>query len=143
MELGEIDAQVSDRLAGQRHHAGLVPLASEGHVPGLGHAQVLQGQSGDLRHARRGVVEQDEQHPVAAGLGGRAGVRGQDRPYLGRGEVGDGLAGLGRGLECPGCLAERDEGDVLLGRVGQERLHGTQPQRDGLRRVALMIGHPG
>jgi hypothetical protein len=68
---------------------------------------------------------------------------GQDRPYLGRGEVAGGLAGLGRGFECPGCLAERDEGDVFLGCVGQERLDSTQAQRDGLRRVALMIGHPG
>ena len=69
--------------------------------------------------------------------------RGEDRPCLGFGEVVDGLAGLSRGLERPGRLAERDEGDVLLGGVGQERLDGAQAQRDGLRRVVPLLGHPG
>ena len=54
-----------------------------------------------------------------------------------------GVLGLSRGLECLGCLAERDEGDVFVGRVGQERLDGAQPQRDGLGRVVPLIGHPG
>ena len=40
-------------------------------------------------------------------------------------------------------LAERDEREVFVGRVGQERFDRTQPQRDGLGRVVPLIGHPG
>jgi hypothetical protein len=40
-------------------------------------------------------------------------------------------------------LAERDEREVFVGRVGQERFDGAQAQRDGLGRVAPLIGHPG
>ena len=35
----EVDAQVVDRLVGQRHDAGLVALAGEGDVPGFGQAR--------------------------------------------------------------------------------------------------------
>ena len=93
MELGEVDAQVLDGLGGERHDAGLVALAGESDVPGFGQAQVLQGQVGDLADAGGGVVEQDEQHPVAAGFRCLPGERGQDRPGLGFGEVLDGRFG--------------------------------------------------
>ena len=66
VELGEVDAQVLDRLAGERDDAGLVAFAGEQDVPGRGQAEVLQGQAGDLADAGGGVVEQDQQHPVPA-----------------------------------------------------------------------------
>ena len=66
VELVEVDVQVLDRLLGQWHDAGLVPLAGEPDVPGLGQAEVLQCQAGDLTDAGGGVVEQDQQHPVPA-----------------------------------------------------------------------------
>ena len=40
-------------------------------------------------------------------------------------------------------MAERDEREVFVGRVGQERFDGAEPQRDGLPRVVPLIGHPG
>lgn len=49
VELGEVDPQVLDRLAGDWHGAGLVPFAGQGDVSGWGQAKVVQGQVGDLR----------------------------------------------------------------------------------------------
>ena len=40
-------------------------------------------------------------------------------------------------------MAERDEGEVFVGRIGQERFDRTETQRDGLGRVAPLLGHPG
>ena len=40
-------------------------------------------------------------------------------------------------------MAERDEREIFVGRVGQERFDGAQAQRDGLGRVVPLIGHPG
>ena len=40
MELPKVDTQMLDRLVGQRHDAGLVPLAGEGDVPGLDEGEV-------------------------------------------------------------------------------------------------------
>jgi hypothetical protein len=40
-------------------------------------------------------------------------------------------------------LAERDEREVFVGRVGQERFDRAQAQRDRLGRVVALIGHPG
>ena len=54
-----------------------------------------------------------------------------------------GALGGSLGLQYLRCLAERDQGDVLLGRVCQERLDGAQAQRDGLRCVVPLFGHPG
>ena len=113
-------------------------------MPGLGQAEVLQGQAGDLAHAGGGVVEQDQQHPVPARFRCLPGERGKDRPVF-RASVrySMGSAGASRRFECFGCLAERDEGEIFVGRVGQERFDGAQPQRDGLGRVVPLIGHPG
>ena len=90
----------------------------------------------------RGVVEQDEQHPVPAGFRGLAAERGEDGPCSGFGEVLDGRCGLHGGLEGLGCLAERDEGDVFLGCVREERLDGAEPQGDRLGGVASLVVHP-
>ena len=98
VELVEVDVQVVDGLVGERHDAGLVALAGEQDVPGLGQAEVLQGQAGDLAHAGRGVVEQDQQHPVTAGFRCLPGERGKDRPGFGFGEVLDGPRGLAGAL---------------------------------------------
>ena len=70
----------------------------------------------------------------------------KDGAGLGLGEVFDWFPRCGGGLEGSGRLAERDEGDVLGGSVGQERLDGAEPQGDGSRGVALVVcepGHPG
>ncbi len=143
VELGEVDAQMVDGLLGERHDAGLVPFAGEGDVAGIGQGEVSQREAGDLTHACGGVIEQDEQHPVSAGLRRLPGERGKDRPCFGFVEVLDGRPGVSWGLECLGGLAERDEGEVFAGCVGQERLDGAQAQRDGLGRVVPLIGHPG
>jgi hypothetical protein len=66
VELVEVDVQMLDRSLGQWNGAGLVPLAGEPHVPGRVQAQVLQAQGGELTGPGRGVVEQDQQYPVAA-----------------------------------------------------------------------------
>ena len=123
MELGEVDAQMIDCLLGERHDAGLVSFAGEDDVPGLGQAEILQGQANDLAHARSGVIQRDEQHPIPAGFRRLPGKRGKDRPCLGFGEVLDGRLGVNRGLEGLGCLAERHQGDVFMGCVRQERFN--------------------
>ena len=110
VELIEVDAQVRDGLAGQGDDAGLVPLTREGDVAGLGQVQVTESERGELRYPGRGLVEHDEQHPVAARSGGPAAVCGQDRAQLLWGEVGYRLARLAWGLERLGGLAERDQG---------------------------------
>ena len=51
-----------------------------------------------------------------------------------------GLVGLTEG---PSRLAESDEGEVFIGAVGQERLDGTEAQRDRLRRIVSLVRHPG
>ena len=40
-------------------------------------------------------------------------------------------------------MAERDEREVFVGRVGQECFDGAQAQRDGVGGVVPLIGHPG
>ena len=40
-------------------------------------------------------------------------------------------------------MAECDEREVFVGRVGQERFDRAEPRRDGLGRVVPLIGHPG
>ncbi len=102
VELVEIDVQVLDGLVGEGHDAGLVALAGEQDVRGFGQAEVLQGQAGDLAHASRGVIQQDQQHPVSASLRGVPGERGKDRPGVSFVEVLDGPAGASRRFECFG-----------------------------------------
>ena len=68
MELGEIDAQMVGGLLGERHKAGLVSFAGESDVGGIGQGKVPQREAGDFTHPCCGVIEQDEQHPVSAGL---------------------------------------------------------------------------
>lgn len=63
--------------SGQGDHPGLVAFAGQDHLPGSVQAKVAQFQCGDLPGPGGGVIEQDEQHPVAA-----AGVSGKDRPHL-------------------------------------------------------------
>ncbi|VBA62484.1 hypothetical protein LAUMK41_05875 [Mycobacterium attenuatum] len=142
VELVEVDVQMADGLVGKGHDAGLVALAGKQDVAGLGQAEIARGQAGDLAHASRGVVEQNEQHPVPASFRCLPGERGKDRPGLSFGEVLDGPAGPRRRFEGLGCLAERDEREIFVGRVGQERLDGAEAQRDGLGRVVPLIGHP-
>jgi hypothetical protein len=77
VELGEVDAQVFDRLAGEGDDAGLGPFAGKDDVPWLIQVQVLQCQGRDLTDAGGGVVEQDQQHSVSARLGGAAGEGGE------------------------------------------------------------------
>jgi len=60
VELVEVDVQVLDGFRGERYDAGLVALAGEQDVPGLGQAEILQSQASDLAHASRGVVEKNE-----------------------------------------------------------------------------------
>ena len=91
-------------------------------MPGLGQAEILQGKASDLAHACSGVIQQDEQHPIPAGFRRLPGECCKDRPCFGFGEVLDGRLGVNRGLEGLGCLVERDEGDVFMGCVRQERL---------------------
>jgi hypothetical protein len=97
MELGQVDAEVFDRLAGQGDDAGLVAFAAEPDISGRVQAEVLQRQAGDLTDAGGGVVEQDQQHPVPAGFRGAAGERGEHGSCLGLGEVLDLLARVGWG----------------------------------------------
>ena len=85
VELVEVDLQVLDRLGSQGNDAGLVALAGEGHMLGLGQAEALQGQVGDLTDACGAVVEQDQQHPVPARFRGSTIEGGKDGPCLGFG----------------------------------------------------------
>ena len=95
VELGEVGAQMLDCLAGEGDDAGLVPLAGEDDVSGLAQAEVLQRQAGDLADACGGVVEQDQQHPVAARFRGAAGEGGEHGSGLVFGEVLDRLLRAG------------------------------------------------
>ena len=102
MELVEVDVQVLNGFRGERYDAGLVALAGEQDVPGFGQVQIAQGQAGDLAHASRGVVEQDQQHPVSPRFRCLPGEHGKDRPGLSFGEVLDGPAGASGRFECFG-----------------------------------------
>ena len=89
-----------------------------------------------------GVVEQYEQHPVPAGLARGAGERGKDGPRFGLGEVLDRCSRAAWCFQGLGCLAERDQGDVLVRAVGQERLDGAEPEPGRCRRVVPLRDHP-
>ena len=66
VELGEVGVQVLDCLVGEGDDAGLVPLAGKDDVSRLVQPEVLQRQVGDFTDAGRGVIKQDQQHPVPA-----------------------------------------------------------------------------
>src|SRR5664279_567352 len=66
VEFLEVDAQMLDGLVGQRHDSALASFPGEHHLARFAQRQVGQRQVGDFTDSRRGVVEQDEQHPVAA-----------------------------------------------------------------------------
>ena len=73
----------------------------------------------------------------------RGGEGGEHGRCLGFGEV---LDRLPRAGWCPlgaSGLVERDECDVVVGGVGRERVDGSEPQRDGLRRVVPLVAPPG
>jgi len=59
------------------------------------------------------------------------------------GQVLDWCSGTGRGPQGLRGLAERDQGDVLVAAVGQERLDRGQPQRGRPGRVVALLVHPG
>jgi hypothetical protein len=92
VELVEVDVQVGDGLVGERHDAGLIAPAGEQDAPRLGQANIARCQASDLADVGRGVVEQDQQHPVAAGFRCLPGECGEDHTCLSFGEVLDGPA---------------------------------------------------
>jgi hypothetical protein len=53
------------------------------------------------------------------------------------------LRGPAGALSALADLTQRDEGEVFVGCVGQERFDRTEAQRDGLGCVMPLIGHPG
>ena len=65
MELFEIDAQVLDRLVGQRDDPGLVTLPGERDVAWFGQRHIGQAQAGDLKGREAGAI--DGTGPASAG----------------------------------------------------------------------------
>src|SRR5699024_6455050 len=88
----QVDLEMLDGLGCQRDHPCSVAFAGQRYTSGLSEHEVLERETGEFADSGGGVVEQDQQHPIAPGFRRGACMSGQDGSGFGFGEIFHGLA---------------------------------------------------
>src|SRR5699024_7623434 len=74
----QVGLEMLDGLGCQRDHPCSVAFAGQRYTSGLSEHEVLERETGEFADSGGGVVEQDQQHPIAPGFRRGACMSGQD-----------------------------------------------------------------